>query len=80
MAQCVAPGIAERTSANLAREPVQINRGGDGFIQRLTGNESARHAARRAVGSDPIGETFAFGKLEERRPEHAGLIMAAWKD
>ncbi len=51
--------------------------GGDGFIQCLAGDKSARHASGGAIGSNPIGETFAFGKLEQGRPEHAGTIMAA---
>jgi len=54
--------------------------GGDGLVERLTGDESARHAARGAIGSNPIGETFAFGKLEQGRPEHAGTIMAAQEE
>jgi hypothetical protein len=49
----------------------------NGFIERFASDESARHAARGAIGSDPIGKTFAFGKLEQGRPEHAGIIMAA---
>ena len=52
---------------------------GNGLVQRLAGYESARHAARHAIGSDPIGEGFAFGKLEQGRPEHLGTIMAAWE-
>jgi len=57
---------------------IALASGGDGFVQRFAGDESARHAARGAIGSDPIGKTFAFGKLEQRRPEHVGVIMAAW--
>src|SRR5260370_32260245 len=51
----------------------------NGFIQRFAGDESARHAVRRAIGSDPIGETFAFGKLEQGRPDNAVTVIAAQK-
>ncbi len=51
---------------------------GDGFIQGFARDEAARHAARGAIGSDPIGEAFAFGNLEKRGPKHARFIMAAW--
>ena len=52
--------------------------GGDGFIKRLARDEAARHAARGAIGSNPVGESLAFRELEECRTEHAEAIMAAW--
>src|SRR5260370_1211286 len=72
--------FAEIIEAGEHARIIAFARGGDGFIQSLTGDEPARHAPRSAIGSDPIGEAFVFGKLEQRRPEHARLIMAAWKD
>src|SRR5260370_38831632 len=48
--------------------------GGDGFIQCLAGDKAARHASGGPIGSNPIGETFAFGKREQVRPEHAETI------
>src|SRR5260370_28820077 len=72
--------FAEIIEAGEHARVIALARGTDGFLQRLTGDEPARHAARGAIGSDPIGEAFVFGKLEQRRPEHAGLLMAAWKD
>ena len=55
---------------------VTFSSGGDRFIERFAGDEPARHTARGAIGSDPISKAFTFRKLEERRPEHAGIIMA----
>jgi hypothetical protein len=55
---------------------VAFTSGGDRFIECFAGDEPAGHTARRAIGSDPISEAFTFGKLEECRPEHAGIIMA----
>src|SRR5260370_23387 len=71
--------FAEVIEAGEHARVVALAGGGDGFVQRLTGDESARHAAGGAIGSDPIGEAFAFGKPEQGRPEHAGPIMAAWE-
>src|SRR5882762_1019301 len=56
---------------------VTFTSGGDRFIECFAGDEPARHTACSAIGSDPISEAFTFGKLEERRPAHAGIIMAA---
>src|SRR5437879_12015421 len=50
---------------------------GNCLLQRFAGDKAACHAARRAIGSDPIGEFFAFGELQKCRPEHAASIMAA---
>src|SRR5260370_41478425 len=72
--------FAEIIDAGEHARIIALARGSDGFIQRLTRAEPPTHAARGAIGSDPIGEAFVFGKLEQRRPEHARLIMAVWKD
>ena len=71
--------FAEVIEAGVHSRVIALAGGGNGFIQRLAGDESACHLARGAIGSDPIGEAFAFGKLEQGRPEHAGTIMAAWE-
>jgi len=68
--------FAEVIEAGKHARVITLAGGGDGFIQRLAGDEPARHTARGAIGSDPLGESFVFGKLEESRPEHAGIIMA----
>jgi len=82
----VAGMLGVRGGGNIFAEIIQANEhacvitlpgGGDGFIECFAGDEAAHHAPGGAIGSDPIGETFAFGKFEERRTEHAGIIMAA---
>ncbi len=69
--------FAEVIEAGVHARVIALTGGSDGFVKRFAGDEPASHAASGAIGSDPIGEAFAIGKFEQRRPEHAGIIMAA---
>src|SRR5260370_24120472 len=57
--------FAQVIEAGVHAGVIALAGGGNGFIQRFAGDESTRHAPRGAIGSDPIGEAFAFGKLEQ---------------
>src|SRR5215467_4478361 len=55
---------------------------GQCFAQILTSHKTVRHAPRCRIRSDPIGDLFAFGKLEERRTDHTRLLWIndyAWE-
>ena len=51
--------------------------GGKGFVERFARNKAMRHAARRRIRRDPVGEALAFGQLQQRGAEHACSIMPA---
>jgi len=42
---------------------IALASGGDGFVQRFAGDESARHAARGAIGSDPMAKPLLSASL-----------------
>ena len=71
--------LAEVIEAGEHARVIALAGSGNGFVQRFAGDEAPGHAARGAIGSDPIGEALVFSKLEQRRPEHARIIMAAWE-
>src|SRR5260370_40415982 len=57
--------------------PVQAPRGLNRECEILAGNKALRHAARRAIGSDPAAETSAFGEFEQQRAQHQVLRPGA---
>src|SRR5207245_1090061 len=47
---------------------------GEGLFQCLSSNETARHAARGRVGSDPGAEFLVCGKPQKCGPEYASQL------